>query len=236
MTLAAILAVCVLLSPFDGMAAVRSAAAIQSTQPQQDSQQTTPQPQTSQSEPGNQPTPSQPNAQPNSSQPGGQQETKQSGPETQPPQTPADSSSSSKPTEIQPPKPQPAKPKPAAASQSAAKKRRAKRKPPASASTGPTKVVVRNGGTADPAAQISPGLTVQQAASQRQNTGQLLANADANLKTIAGRQLSPGQQDMVKQIHQYAEQAQTALNAGDTERAYNLAVKAQLLSEELAKH
>ena len=39
----------------------------------------------------------------------------------------------------------------------------------------PEKKVVRNGGTADPVVQLAPGISEEQASSQRQNTSQLLA-------------------------------------------------------------
>jgi hypothetical protein len=98
------------------------------------------------------------------------------------------------------------------------------------------KVVVPNGGTSDPSVQLAPSLTKQQAANQRQNTDQLLASTESNLKAIAGRRLQASQQDTVKQIEQYVAQAKGAAKTGDLERAHNLALKAQLLSEELVKH
>jgi len=104
------------------------------------------------------------------------------------------------------------------------------------AESGPIKTVVPNGGTADPTVDLSPGLTRQQASSQTESTNQLLATSDANLKKISGRQLSANQQDTVKQIKNYIEQAKTASKGGDVQRAHNLAVKANLLSAELAGH
>ena len=63
----------------------------------------------------------------------------------------------------------------------------------------------------------------------------MLESTEANLKKIAGRQLTPNQQDMVNQIRQFMDQSKTAAEAGDLERARTLAWKAQLLSEELIK-
>jgi len=63
----------------------------------------------------------------------------------------------------------------------------------------------------------------------------MLAATEANLKTIAGQQLAANQQDMVNQIHQFMDQSKTAVEAGDLERAQNLALKAKLLSDELVK-
>lgn len=118
----------------------------------------------------------------------------------------------------------------------AAKKKRRRRKTIASTSTAtPEKKVVRNGGTADPAVQLAPGMSAEQASSQRQNTTQLLAATDANLKRISSRSMSPSQQDSVSQIRKYMEQAKAAEQAGDVQRAQNLASKALLLSDDLAK-
>lgn len=96
--------------------------------------------------------------------------------------------------------------------------------------------MVRNGSATDPSVQISPSVPQQQASSQLQNTNNLLNTADANLKSISGAQLNAGQEEMVKQVRTYMEQAKAAAGAGDLERANNLATKAQLLSAELAKH
>lgn len=96
--------------------------------------------------------------------------------------------------------------------------------------------MVRNGGTVDPVVQLAPGMSAEQASSQRQNTTQLLAATDDNLKQIASRQLSSTQQDSVSQIRKYMEQANAAEKAGDVQRAHNLASKALLLSDDLVKH
>ena len=97
----------------------------------------------------------------------------------------------------------------------------------------PPKTVVRNGSAADPTVDLSPAPGPQEA-SRAQAYKQLLATTDANLQKISGRQLSPDQQDTVKQIKSYMEQAEGAAKDGDVQRAYNLAVKANLLSAELA--
>jgi hypothetical protein len=79
-------------------------------------------------------------------------------------------------------------------------------------------------------------MSAEQASSQRQSTTQLLAATDGNLKQVASRQLSSAQQDSVSQIRKYMEQAKAAEEAGDVQRANNLASKALLLSDDLAKH
>ena len=109
---------------------------------------------------------------------------------------------------------------------------------PAQTTTGsnPSKTVVRNGGADDPRVSLSPGVSPQQASSEADSTNKLLATSDANLKKASGRQLSASQQDTVKQIKSYMDQAKKAETGGDVQRAYNLAVKANLLSAELAGH
>lgn len=97
----------------------------------------------------------------------------------------------------------------------------------------PPKVIVRQGGTSEPSIQLDGGATGDQAAQQRRTANQMLVYTQTNLKKMAGRQLTPNQQDMVNQIHQFMDQAKTAVAAGDVERARTLAWKAQLLSEEL---
>ena len=95
--------------------------------------------------------------------------------------------------------------------------------------------MVRNGSAAEPAVQLAPDVSQQQASSQRQGTTQLLASTDESLKKLSGRQLASNQQEMVQQIRKYMEQAKAASDAGDLDRAHNLAVKANLLAQELAK-
>lgn len=95
---------------------------------------------------------------------------------------------------------------------------------------------MRNGGASEPTVQIAPGgLSKQQASSQVQNTTQLLASTDANLQKLSDRRLNSSQQDTVKQIRTYMDQAKAATDAGDLQRAHNLAFKAHLLSDDLIK-
>ena len=98
------------------------------------------------------------------------------------------------------------------------------------------KVVVRNGGTAEPAVQLSPRLSDHQASQQRDTTNELLMATDTKLKQASARQLNSTQQDTMNQIRSYIQQAKAASSAGDLERAHNLALKAHLLSDELIGH
>jgi hypothetical protein len=98
----------------------------------------------------------------------------------------------------------------------------------------PKKVIVRQGGTAEPSVRLGGGTSGDQAAHQR-DAKQMLASADENLKKLAGKQLTASQKETVTQIHQFMDQSKAAETSGDHERARTLAWKAQLLSEELVK-
>jgi len=99
----------------------------------------------------------------------------------------------------------------------------------------PSKVVVRRGGTSEPNMQLAGGPAGDQTSHNRDVANQILGSADANLKKIAGQQLTSNQQDMVNQIRQFMGESKAAMDAGDLERARTLAWKAQVLSEELVK-
>ena len=103
-----------------------------------------------------------------------------------------------------------------------------------SSGTNPVQTVVPNGGTTAPIVELSPGLTPQQLTDQREKTKELMAKSDADLKKISEKQLTASQQDTVNQIKSYLEQANQAVTDGDLQRAHNLALKANLLSTELA--
>jgi hypothetical protein len=136
---------------------------------------------------------------------------------------PADASPSVQPT--------PADPKAAGA----AKKTSARKKNAQPEGEEAQKKVIHRGSTVEPAIQLAPGMTEEQAARQRKNTNQLLASTDASLQKLSGRQLTKDEQDTVAQIRRFMQQVKTANAAGDLQRAYKLAVKAHLLSDALAK-
>jgi hypothetical protein len=73
-----------------------------------------------------------------------------------------------------------------------------------------------------------------QAAQQRANANQLIGAAEYNINNIH-RTLSTEDQAIVQHIRGYIDQSRQAIKDGDTERAYNLAMKAHLLSDELVK-
>jgi len=127
---------------------------------------------------------------------------------------------------------------PSAASPSGASMRgiRKRRKRTALASDGtPRKIVVREGGAKEPAAQIAPGMTPAEATRQRQDAEKLLGSAADRLKRLAGLTLDAPQQETVGQIRNYMDGARSALKEGDVRRANTLALKAHLLSEDLVK-
>jgi outer membrane biosynthesis protein TonB len=117
------------------------------------------------------------------------------------------------------PKPKPRKPVPHSPTQPAPA-------PPAPAE--PTKPVPDN------SVQITADVPRAAVQSQTQNAEQLLRNSQGKLARIT-RSLSDAEQGMLRQAHGYIAQSNQALQAGDIERAYNLAVKASLLANELAK-
>jgi len=148
-------------------------------------------------------------------------------------QSPAPAASSASPgsapqTGSQQPLPSPTKKK---AAPPAVRKKKTRRK----SHSKPGKVVVRNGSTTDPSVQFSTTASPEQATHERQNTAGLLAATEANLQKLSGHPLNSGQQDMVKQIRGYMQQAKSAGDAGDLQSAQNLALKAQLLSSELVR-
>ncbi len=94
---------------------------------------------------------------------------------------------------------------------------------------------MREGGAKEPAAQIAPGMTPEEAIRQRQDAEQLLSFAADKLKRLAGQTLDAPQQETVGQIRNYMDGARSALKEGDVRRANTLALKAHLLSEDLVK-
>ena len=114
--------------------------------------------------------------------------------------------------------------------------KRRKRSPAPAPDGAPRRIVVREGGASEPAAQIVPGMTPAEAARERQNAEQLLRTADDQLKQLAGRTLGAQQRETVGQIRNYMDGARAALQEGDVRRGDTLAQKAHLLSSDLLHH
>jgi hypothetical protein len=79
-------------------------------------------------------------------------------------------------------------------------------------------------------------MTPADAVRQRQDAEHLLGGAGDQLKRLAGRSLDAGQQETAAQIRNYIDGARSALQEGDLRKANTLALKANLLAEDLLKH
>ncbi|HLK53726.1 MAG TPA: hypothetical protein VKU42_09725 [Candidatus Angelobacter sp.] len=120
----------------------------------------------------------------------------------------------------------------------------AAKKPAAPASTGDVarntapKIVIpadkTNAPATPPGGQISPGPSPADAARSQTSTEQLLQSTENNLNSIK-RQLSKDEEAMRAQIREFINQSRKATTENDLARAHNFALKARLLSDELAK-
>jgi hypothetical protein len=102
----------------------------------------------------------------------------------------------------------------------------------AQAPCSPSKVVVKDGGSNEPAVQLKGASNEQQ---ERSTTEQITTATEDNLKKVAGRPLDASQQQTLSQVKQFLEQSKAAIAEGDLERGHDLAMKARLLSDELVK-
>jgi len=82
--------------------------------------------------------------------------------------------------------------------------------------------------------QLTASVSHNDALQQKLDTQQLLDATENNLRGLT-RALSSDEQVTVAHIRSYMQQAKNATTDGDYERAYNLALKARLLSDELVK-
>ncbi len=94
------------------------------------------------------------------------------------------------------------------------------------------KVVVKNGGSDEPSVELKPAPDEQE---QRSSTEQLNAATEGNLKKIEGRPLAGAEQETLNQAKQFIDQSKAAIADGDLGRGHDLAQKARLLADELAK-
>jgi hypothetical protein len=161
-------------------------------------------------------------------------------PEPQP--TPAETQAQTQPTQpagqgTPPPESQPAEP----ATEKTDTKAKSTKPKPAPKKTGtetarnvPPKNVVKDGAEPSSAGTISPALPHDEVVHDQASTEQLLQNTENTLNGIK-RQLSPDEQAVVTQIRDFMNQSRQATKANDLTRAYNLAMKARLLADDLAK-
>jgi hypothetical protein len=83
-------------------------------------------------------------------------------------------------------------------------------------------------------APIAPSISPSDAARDQSSTEQLLQTTENTLNAIK-RQLSKDEEAMVAQIRNYISQSRQASKDNDPARAHNLALKANLLSNELVR-
>lgn len=102
----------------------------------------------------------------------------------------------------------------------------------------PTRIIVEDGGTEASTAPATPPPLVadssSDAATRQRQTESLLYSSEHDVASIR-RPLSNDEQAIVRHIHSYVDQSRQALKEGDVDRAYNLAIKAHLLSDSLKK-
>jgi len=108
----------------------------------------------------------------------------------------------------------------------------------------PKMTVVDNGPPPNPApaqppaqqqqGQLTASVSHNDALHQKVDTQQLIDTTEGTLRGL-NRSLSDDEQAMVAHIRSYIQQSKNATTDGDLERAYNLALKAHLLSDELVK-
>ncbi len=128
--------------------------------------------------------------------------------------------------------PAPAEPVPAKASKP---KRHRKSVPASTATSTPPKPAPKPDSTQpDTNVQITAEIPQNVANARRQQTEGLLQASETNLKKI-NRSLTDGEESMQRQVRNYITQSRLAMQDGDLDRAYQLASKAQQLSQELIK-
>lgn len=127
--------------------------------------------------------------------------------------------------------PAPAEPAPVATK----KPKRHRKSVPATANSTPPKQAPKpDTPQPDTNVQITAEIPQNVATARRQQTEGLLQAAEGNLKKV-NRALSDGEESMQRQVRNYITQSRLAMQDGDLERAYQLASKAQQLSQELIK-
>lgn len=82
---------------------------------------------------------------------------------------------------------------------------------------------------------IVPELTAEEKAAAQQQTGQSIGVAERNLAATRGRNLNAAQTDLASKVRSFISEARAAAGVSNWIRARDLAKKAQVLSEELAK-
>jgi hypothetical protein len=81
--------------------------------------------------------------------------------------------------------------------------------------------------------KMSPRLSPAQQAEYEHKTNSAITIAEKNMQATYGKQLNAAQTDLLEKVRGFLGQAREAARAGDWQRAFNLADKAQVLSIEL---
>ena len=100
----------------------------------------------------------------------------------------------------------------------------------------PRKKVVLEGGTTEADLDISPSLTSAEAERLREITRSLVAQSEVDLQKLATKPLNSDQQETVVQVRSFLAQSKAASDEKDWGRAHHLALKAQLLADDLVRH
>jgi hypothetical protein len=100
--------------------------------------------------------------------------------------------------------------------------------------TPPPRITIDNAGVDDQTGNISGPISHTEEVHHRMSTLQLNQSTEENLRLL-NRQLTAEEQASLSQIRNFMAQANAATKDGDVIRAHNLALKAHLLSDELAR-
>jgi hypothetical protein len=107
--------------------------------------------------------------------------------------------------------------------------------PGETAQSNPPRITIDRPQAGEGSSSIAPVLEHSDEAHRRQTTAQLLHSTEESLRGIT-RNLSEEEHALVAQIRNFIAQSRLATNENDVVRAHNLALKAHLLSDELARH
>ncbi len=88
---------------------------------------------------------------------------------------------------------------------------------------------------ATPPGLIAPTISANDAVRDRNSAEQLLQSTETNLNSLGKRHLSSDEESAVSQIRNFVAQSRQALKDNDPARARNLALKANVLSNDLTK-
>jgi hypothetical protein len=100
--------------------------------------------------------------------------------------------------------------------------------PPAAAATAP------KSGTASPSGALRPEVSAEEEQRLAQSTKQSIGDVTRIVGELEGRTMKPPQQEALRTAKNFLDQARTALDQRDYQRAANLAGKARALTDDVA--